>query len=168
MKRLLALPLFAALAGCGVIPLPPQALPDLEFTTPVPLNAALVSSVRVFSPDPLFDAPVPRTVRNVTVTGTAALAAPVTQEVRLTVLIARTLPDCEAVNGYRICTSGGEPLGTITFAPGTREAQFTLRSRVLDELAYSGQGYVGLQLTAGSVPAGTTLRLNNLRAGAFL
>lgn len=168
MKRLLALPLFATLAGCGVIPLPTQPLPDLQFTTPLALGP---SEGRLFSEAPLFDAPVPRTVRNVTVTGTATLSAPVAQETRVNVLITRTLPGfpgCVPYSGYRLCQSGGEVIGTLVFAAGSNAAQLRLRSPVLDTLAHSGEGYVGLQLAAGTVPAGTTLRLNNLRAGAFL
>lgn len=168
MKRLLALPAVAALVGCGAIPLPSQPLPDAEFSVPVALGPA---QERVFSETPLFDAPVRRALKRVTVSGTATLNAPVANETRVEVLAVRNLPGfptCVSQGGYRLCSSGGEVVGTITFAPGSRSAEFTLRSPLLDELAHAGQGYAGLRLAQGSLPANTTLQLRGMRAGAYL
>ena len=165
LPRLLPLLLLPALAGCGNVPLPPVSLPSVSLTTPVPLTA---SGVRVFQNGVLFPAPVSRQLKNFELRGTAALNAPAAAPTVFDVLLTRDLPaDCMPYAVYSACLSGGQSIGTVSFAAGAAQAPVLLRGDLLNTLAYEGAGHIGLQVRGGQLPAGTTLTLSDLQARAY-
>ncbi|GHG08454.1 hypothetical protein GCM10017783_21330 [Deinococcus piscis] len=165
LSRLLPLLAVPTLAGCGTVPLPAVGLPDVSLTTPVPLTA---SGLRIFQNGTLFPAPVSRQLKNFQLTGTAALNKPVGEPTVFDVLLTRDLPvGCMAYADYSACASGGQSIGTVSFAAGAAQAPLLLRGDLLNTLAYEGTGHIGLQLREGSLSAGATLKLSNLQAKAY-
>ncbi|WP_261663253.1 hypothetical protein [Deinococcus sp. Marseille-Q6407] len=165
-KAALAFLTVPALAACSLVTLPPQPLPDVTLTTPLPLVA---SGLRLFQEAPLFPAPVDGRLKNISVTGQATLSVPASSRVVVDVLLTRDLPvNCLSYGGYRGCLAGGETVGTVTFEAGQTGASVLLRGASLTELAHAAQGHLGLMLKEGSLPANTTVQLTGLRAAATL
>ena len=159
---LLALP---TLTGCGTVPLPPVALPDVELTAPVALNGSVG---RLFAGTELFAQPVDARLKNLSVTGQARLNTPASTRLVMDVLLTRELPaDCVPYGPAQLCTSGGQSIGKAVFAAGEKAAELRLGGEVLNTLAHGGEGHLGLRLTEGSVTAGTVLTFSDLEAKAY-
>ena len=164
MHRPLALLLPALLAACGTVPLGSQALPDQTIQAPLPLSA---SSQTVYSTVNAFSQPVPGSVDRVLVTGTLTLTGSSGAKT-LEFYISATPPNCPSLLGYALCpdAGGGSLIGSATVQSG-EAVPLRLSGAALNAAAHAGQGYLGLRLTSGSVQAGDTLRITNLRAGAY-
>lgn len=170
--RLLPLLAASALAGCGGIPLPEQSLPDASLTIPAVPDAAfaLLPSANIFKEAPLIDSPLDSRVKDIRVDGVATLSAPATQALSLDVLMTNDLDTltrpCLSVDGYRACVGGGTKVGSINVAAGQTVGTVNMSGDYLTQLVHAGKGYIGLRLAKGSLAAGTTLSLTNMKVNA--
>lgn len=162
------LPLAAlALVACGSLPLPEQRLADVTVSAPVPLAA---SGQVLYQTTNAFSRSIPASVQRVSVTGQLSFSGS-SGEKSLAFFITDALPQgCTALPlvPYLLCpdAAGGQQIGTASVSAG-QPVPLRLSGPALDAAAHAGRGYLGVQLTSGTVLPGDTLSFTALRAGAF-
>lgn len=166
-RSLLPLAAAALLSGCGIVSLPPVAIPDQILSLPVSTSAQ--NSV-VYDGEDAFDgATMPDVLSNVSLSGQALYSGAGNLR-SVAIFLRSSLPSCDRVAGMsaQFCAPDGESaqrIGTLNLQNG-KVTDLMLSGRALDEAARAGHGYFGVQVLSGSSVLGDSLKLSNLKVSA--
>ena len=165
MKKLLPLASVALLASCGLVQLPPVAIPDQHFDLPVPFGTA---SGTVYT-KVLDKVPGKLPVSGLKLTGTSRVLGAGTAVFPTAVVEVyglRGMPSCPQMNSVAVCPEPqGERIGTLQV--GLEKSNFVLTGAVLDEAVKGGNLALGLRvLEGGPVSANSTIILEGLEVHA--
>lgn len=157
----------ASLSGCGIIPLPSVAIPDVNLTL-VP-SVGYENQVTYDGSDALGGSSIPSILSNMSISGKAMYSGAGNLQ-QVAVYMRSVLPTCTPIpiTKAQACEASGESahkVGSISFKNG-EAVDFRISGSALDQAAKTGHGYFGFQALNGQSLMGDKLKLSGMNASA--
>ena len=167
MNRSLLLVAAALLSGCGIVSLPPVAIPDQTLSLPASTSAQ--NAVVYDGNDAFGGATMPDVLSNVSLRGQALYSGAGNLR-SVAIFLRSSMPSCDRVSGTtaQFCAPDGENaqrIGTLNLQNG-KVTELLLSGQALDEAARAGHGYFGVQVLSGNSVFGDSLKLSQLKVSA--